>query len=94
MTQAEKFLNLGNNVAYGLSEAEEKRIEAKFNAVAALAKTTYLETGDEKGGRDLRFTFPDGSFLDVLARSSIGLTSGLAIRLADGTVLEQHATRY
>lgn len=94
MTQAEQFLNLGNNVAYGLSEAEDKRIEAKVDAVAALATKTYLETGDEIRGRDIRLTFPDGSFLDMLARSGIGFAIGFAIRLADGTVLEEHATRY
>jgi len=89
MTQAEQFMELANINPANLSEGENKRIQAEFNAVADLAEDTktFLETGDEAtGGRDLRLTFPDGSFLDMLAERGI--------RLADGTVIEEHGWRY
>jgi len=89
MTHAEQFLKLAHTNPADLSEDEDERIQAEFDAVADLAENTitFVETrDDETGGRDMRLTFPDGSFLDMLAERGI--------RLADGTVIEEHGWRY
>lgn len=93
MTQAEQFLKLAHTNPANRSEEENKHIQAEFDAVADLAEDTitFLETGDEAtGGRDMRLTFPDGSFLDMLATPG----TKTSIRLSDGTLVEEHGWHY
>lgn len=83
-------MELANINPDGLSEDEDTRIQGEFDAVADLAVETWLETGEDPYGLDMRLTFPDGSFLDMFARPG----TKTSIRLSDGTLVEEHGWRY